>query len=219
MAQGLRLLLLFLLGTWHAALAAATLLPPRNVSAVSDTWNATTATYGVAYGKCDSSSAERLNEGYCVHRYKDSKGIWTIGIGYNLMQGGASSAVASCGGSYNAIMQGPDSCSDKTAGQTLSDSVIQCLFEKSIASARACPMRLVSGFDSLPSGPKSALADMAYNMGCATLGTFKNTLAYVAKHDWSNAAMGMQNSLWCGQVHSRCTRDVACMKSGGISGL
>lgn len=176
----------------------------------STSWNSTKS----SFGSCDSSSAERLNEGYCEHRYKDSVGLWTIGIGFNLQQLGASSSVSACGGDYKAIMQGPDSCNDKTAGQTLSDSVIQCLFDKSIASARLCPARLVSGFSSLPSGPKSALVDMAYNMGCGTLGTFKNTLAAVARHDYAAAASGMKNSAWCGQVGSRCERDVACMKSG-----
>jgi len=166
------------------------------------------------YGSCDSASGERLNEGYCQHRYRDSKGIWTIGIGFNLQQSSAKSSFAACGGDYNAIMQGADSCHDSTSGQTLSDSVIQCLFEHSIMSARNCPASLVSNFASLQGGPQSALVDMAYNMGCAGLGAFHNTLKAVEAKDFSAAAVGMQNSLWCGQVGSRCDRDIACMKSG-----
>lgn len=197
-----------------AAVMGSQLALTVSAAAFNESANNSVTLNATAFGNCDSSSAERLNEGYCVHRYKDSVGLWTIGIGFNLMQLGATSSVSGCGGSYDAIMQGPDSCNDKTSGQTVSDSVIQCLFEKSIASARFCPANLVPGFESLPSGPKSALVDMAYNMGCNGLGKFKNTLAAVAKHDYQSAAEGMKDSAWCGQVGVRCSRDVACMTSG-----
>ena len=180
-------------------LLAALLLVASVAGTVVGTGGRIDAASTGAFGACDDYSAEQVNEGYCPHRYKDTAHIWTIGVGFNL-ESNPHSLISECGGSYTAIMQGPDCCKCTTAGQTLSDSTINCLFQKSIASARTCGPSLIKGWDSLPAGPKSAITDMAYNMGCGTLATFHGTLGSVERHDFEAAAVGMRNSAWCGQV-------------------
>ena len=110
-----------------------------------------------AFGSCDDLAAEKLNEGYRTVVYKDSMGIRTIGIGFNLEQNNAKAKVEACGGNYG----------DAMAGKAMSAGVIACLFEQSIQDARECGPRLLgaSSWAGLPSSAKSAVTDMAYNMG------------------------------------------------------
>ena len=79
---------------------------------------------------CDARSLISRHEGkhmgkrLCV--YKDTRGIPTIGIGYNLQNPGARAALAAVGADYDSILSGA-SC--------LSDSQVMQLFEPSYQSA------------------------------------------------------------------------------------
>ena len=151
-------------------------------------------------GECNSYDREKLNEGYRKCVYKDSRGIPTIGVGFNLEKFGAKEEIASVGADYYALLNG---------SQCLDDSQIERLFNKDMAVAVACADTWVSG---LSSGPASAVADMAFNMGCATLHTFTTLKSYLEDKDYAKAAEDMRGTAWCGQVGERCDRDIACMK-------
>lgn len=57
--------------------------------------------------------------------------------------------------------------------------------------------------------PKArAIINLCFNMGINTLLTFKNTLAYIEKQDWKNAARNLTMSKWYNQVKSRGPRVV-----------
>ena len=111
-------------------------------------------------GECNSYEREKLNEGYYKCVYKDPLGIPTIGVGFNLKKFGARAEIESVGANYDAVLNG---------SKCLDDSQIESLFNKDMDSAVDCAERFASG---LPSSPASAIADMAFNMGCATLNTF-----------------------------------------------
>eukprot|EP01001_Neometanema_parovale_P011534 NODE_7787_length_743_cov_32.338710_g7536_i0.p1 GENE.NODE_7787_length_743_cov_32.338710_g7536_i0~~NODE_7787_length_743_cov_32.338710_g7536_i0.p1 ORF type:complete len:204 (+),score=43.28 NODE_7787_length_743_cov_32.338710_g7536_i0:54-614(+) len=167
-----------------------------------------------AFGNCDSFDAEKLNEGYCPHRYQDTKGIWTIGVGFNLQKGDARQQMTECGGNYHDVMNGPNSCHySGNTSQLLPDSVTQCLLNKDIAYSRECGQRCIPGFSSLKSGAKSAFTDMAYNMGCGGACSFHHMIAMMQAGNWSGAVSGMKESRWCSQVGVRCRRDIACMQN------
>lgn len=55
-------------------------------------------------------------------------------------------------------------------------------------------------------GPNRAIVNLCFNMGIATLLTFKNTLAYIKKKDWKNAATNLTQSKWYTQVGVRGPR-------------
>ena len=59
-----------------------------------------------------------------------------------------------------------------------------------------------------------ALLDMAYNMGVATLLTFKNSLRYVADGDYGKAAANMRLSRWFKQVGRRGRAICNMMETG-----
>ena len=152
-------------------------------------------------GECDSYEREKLNEGYRTCVYKDSKGIPTVGVGFNLDKFGAKAEIESVGADYNKVLNGT---------QCLTDGQIETLFNRDMDTAKVCARGWISS--SLPSGPESAINDMAFNMGCATLHEFGTLKGYIEKGDYSGAAEDMKGTAWCRQVGYRCDHDVACMR-------
>ena len=153
-------------------------------------------------GECNSYDREKLNEGYRTCVYRDSRGIPTIGVGFNLEKFGAKEEISSVGADYDKVLAGT---------QCLTDSQIHKLFDMDMDTAVSCAERFVSGIGTTA---ESAVADMAFNLGCAGLDTFTTFRSYLEKHDYAGAAEDMQHTAWCGQVGYRCDRDVDCIKAG-----
>ena len=114
-------------------------------------------------GSCNSYEAERLNEGYHRCAYTDPKGLRTIGIGFNLEKSGARSRITDLGADYDAVMKGL---------KCLNDVQIRRLFWQEMESSVSCVSRWLPNWSSLKKGPKSAVVDMAFNMGCAGVQQF-----------------------------------------------
>ena len=164
-------------------------------------------------GACNSYSAEKLNEGYYKCVYKDPLGIPTIGVGFNLKKFNARAEIESVGADYDKVLSG---------AECLSDSQIESLFNKDMSSAVSCVSSWLPNWSSIGSSPQSALADMAFNMGCAGVEGFVGMKAALTENppDYSSAASHMRSSLWCRQVGNRCDRDINCMEAGThVSGL
>ena len=89
-------------------------------------FSASTAFSGATDMSCDARSLISRHEGKRLCVYKDTRGIPTIGIGYNLQNPGARAALAAVGADYDSILSGA-SC--------LSDSQVMQLFEPSYQSA------------------------------------------------------------------------------------
>ena len=156
-------------------------------------------------GTCNSYEREKLNEGYEPCVYKDPLGIPTIGVGFNLKKDGAREAIEGVGADYDNVLSGT---------QCLSDCQIKTLFDNDMNEAVGCAKNwLGSSWSDLGPDPQSAVADMAFNMGCATLRGFKKLHAALTESppNYEAARKEMQDSNWCGQVGPRCKRDVACM--------
>jgi hypothetical protein len=88
--------------------------------------------------------------------YKDSRGIPTIGIGFNLQVGGAKLAISNVGADYDKVLSG---------AQCLTDSQIMQLFEPSYEAAVYGAKGVVSSFNSLCCEVQAVMTDMAYNLG------------------------------------------------------
>ena len=159
----------------------------------------------IAAGECNSYDREKLNEGYYKCVYKDPVGLPTVGVGFNLKKFGARGEIESVGADYDKVLDG---------SQCLDDRQIEDLFKKDMDSAVSCARNAVSNYNDIGDGPQSAVADMVFNMGCATFSTFRGVISYIEKKDFSGAAQDMQTTLWCRQVGNRCARDVDCMKQG-----
>lgn len=156
-------------------------------------------------GKCNSYTREKLNEGHFRCVYKDPLGIPTIGVGFNLRKSGARQRITDVGANYDNIL---------TKRECLDNYQIKDLFDADMAEAVQCASSwLTKVWSKIGTTRQSAVADMAFNLGCSRLRLFKNMKAALEREDYTKAAAEMRNSRWCRQVKSRCDRDIDCMKS------
>jgi lysozyme len=127
----------------------------------------------------------RRDEGTRRKPYRDSVGKLTIGVGRNLDDVG------------------------------LNDEEIEYLLANDIDRAATAARDLVAAFDSLSETRKAVLVNMAFNLGQAKLGGFKNFLAAVEQGRFDDAAREMLDSVWAQQVGNRALRLSAQMREGG----
>lgn len=144
-----------------------------------------------------------LHEGVRASVYKDTKGIPTIGVGFNLLKEGARELIEGVGADYDAIRSGR---------AALSREQIIDLMEEDIRTAVADAKSIFSNFDQLDGLRQRALVDLAFNLGRSRLSKFKNTIAKIEAQDWEGAARGLRRSLWFKQVKGRALNVINLIK-------
>jgi lysozyme len=146
------------------------------------------------------------HEGRRVNAYVDSRGIPTIGVGFNLTRPDAKDKIAAVGLSYEAVCRGTVS---------LTDAQIDALLDLDIAAARAGARRCVQGFDTLPLQAQPVIIDMVFSLGVGGFSTFREMIAAVERRDWT-AAEEMRDSIWYHQVGRRADQDIALIASCAV---
>ena len=116
--------------------------------------------------------------------YQDTLGNWTGGIGHNF------------------------------TAKPLSDRVIDLLYEEDSNEAIAALDRTLPWWRTLSEARQRVLANMCFNLGIGKLLEFKNTLRAIQEQRWSDAAQGMLDSKWAGQVGDRAHRLSKMMEHG-----
>lgn len=152
--------------------------------------------------QCDILFKElKLDEGYRLKVYKDSKGIKTVGVGFNIQ---AHDTLPIIGRKLTRV------------GEKINDSECLKLFKYSLESVALEPLDL-----HLPVLTKQldqvrlrALINLCFNMGWGTLSQFKQTLSHLQAKNYSMVRECLKNSLWYKQVASRGDRIVYMMECG-----
>lgn len=134
------------------------------------------------------------HEGYRPHVYKDSLGIPTIGIGFNLTRPDARKIATQAGADYDAIVQGIDD---------LTDNQIKEIFKITLTIAYHDAKKWIPNFDGLPKNVKLAILDLSFNMGFNRLSGFTKTRSYILKGRFDLAANELLKSKWATQVGKR----------------
>lgn len=132
----------------------------------------------------------RRDEGVEYEPYKDSVGIWTVGVGHNLKA---------------KPLDYEYPLTDKQVDLILADDLIE-VFD---GLDRRMPW-----WRGLSYQRQRVLANMAFNLGIDGLMGFKNTLAHVQNERYQSAAEGMLASKWAKQVGARANRLAAMMVMG-----
>jgi len=159
---------------------------------------------------CGCGVAQTMaNEGSRACCYYDSVGVPTIGVGHNLRSGGA--AIEKYGLNLQNVLNTCGQFTSYKAGYCLTSAQISDLFNSDFAPSQSCARSVTPN---APACVLAAMSDMAFNLGCAGLKGFPNMLRDVNARKWADAAVEAGNSVWCGQVGSRCARDQACIRSG-----
>lgn len=140
------------------------------------------------------------HEGWRTKVYNDSRGIETVGVGFNLKAAGARALITSLGINYDLLY---------TGAIVLTNPQVQELFDHSTNFAIACAKSFIPGLYDLPEPVQQAAVDMAFNMGWTTFGSFRNFIKALNTFppDFIAAVAAMRNSLWYKQVGERSIDD------------
>lgn len=138
-------------------------------------------------------------EGRRAKPYRDTVGKWTVGVGHNISSRGLPNYAVVDLIELNALT---DQSIDKLLGEDIDLVLRECA--------------TIPVFKTLDVARQSVLADMVFNMGIGVVLGFVNTLSYIGRADWDNAARNMLRSQWAEQVGNRAIELAEIMRSGQI---
>ena len=150
----------------------------------------------------DTPSMIERHEGRKNKVYKDSLGIPTIGIGYNLRNATAKQDLAKVGANLKEVLR----------GKQLSEDQVNELFRMSLDRALKDAKSYYPEFDKLPDAAKGVLVDMSFNLGLTKLKGFKDLKSALGRGNYNAAADAMIDSAWYRQVKTRGVRLVNIMR-------
>lgn len=128
----------------------------------------------------------KRDEGLRLTAYKDTVGVWTVGYGH-------------------AHVAPNTAWSAAQAEAALRDDVRDVFADLD---------EHLPWWRSLDDLRQDVLANMAFNLGIASLLGFHNTLAAIEAHQWEKAAAGLLASKWAKQVKGRAIRLAEQMRTG-----
>jgi lysozyme len=86
------------------------------------------------------------------------------------------------------------------------------LFENDLNTVASQLRSRLKWYSSAPEEVQNILFNMTFQMGIASVLSFKNTLAAIERKDYKAAAEGMKNSLWAKQTPVRANRLIKRME-------
>lgn len=126
------------------------------------------------------------DEDEVLYAYKDSRGLWTIGVG----------------------------CLIDRRGGGITREESRYLLANRIASKRAQLLAALPWFSTLDDVRQGALLNMAFNLGVAGLLTFTDFLPLMKDGMWQEAGEDLLDSLWYKQVGDRAKRLILQIQTG-----
>ncbi len=131
------------------------------------------------------------HEGMRNKMYYDSKGIPTIGIGFNLKDPG------------NLKILNKLKISERDLRNGLSNNQIKLLFDESLKQAKSDALKFLPNFNQHPVQVQNAIIDMSFNLGHSRLNKFVQLRKALMEKNYDKASKEMLNSTWAKQVGNR----------------
>jgi GH24 family phage-related lysozyme (muramidase) len=141
-------------------------------------------------------------EGFRPAVYKDTKGIPTVGIGFNLNRPDAPQKLASVGADYNLVRSGK---------QALSYQQALALHQVDLYNASREASRLLPNYTQQPPIVQQIMTDLVYNLGARKLSGWGTTLKNLAMGNYSGAAQSLSKTAWYNQVGRRSREIVSAL--------
>jgi lysozyme len=151
----------------------------------------------------------KTDEGLRLGVYKDTKGIDTIGIGFNLEEPANAETFKSVTGF---------SVTEARAGKKITNEHADALLDLTVKSAEADARKLVPAFDKHDPSVQDAITNFVFNLGLPKAAEFKNTLAAINRGDGRAAAAGIRRSRYYQQVGARGERVASAIEKLGVAG-
>ncbi len=134
------------------------------------------------------------HEGKVATAYKDSMGVLTIGVGFNLERDDARQLISQIGADYDKVL---------SQEQSLTDAQIDQLFNITLNEALQIAQKYIPNLGSHPTQAQKVIVDMAYNLGPNKLSQFNTLKQSIVYHNYNAAADAMTKSRWYQQVGRR----------------
>lgn len=158
-----------------------------------------------------------LHEGLKLRPYKDTRGNWTVLVGYNLTSRGWD-FIADTLGRRIVPTNVTNACPFGDTAFTQADAL--AVLRSDLARLLKAVPVYYADYHTLDTIRQRVVLDMAFNMGLRALG-FKNCIAAVHVRDWSWATREMYTSDWSHQVgdgpggkRDRCDRLAQMLLTG-----
>ena len=132
------------------------------------------------------------HEGLRNKPYKDSLGLWTVGVGHLI---------------------GDGKTLPESMNREFSQQEIMAMFEEDFTKHYAIAQR-TPGWDKANDIGKGAMIDLAFNMG-QWWNKFPNTAKALAAGDWKGASAGLRDSKWFSQVKGRAETVTGMIEQAG----
>lgn len=133
------------------------------------------------------------HEGIRNKMYKDSEGVPTIGIGFNLIDKANRQFLARLNIAKDALVNG------------ITDQQVRQLYKFSFDRALKDAKTFCPNFDTQPVNVQKALVDMSFNLGLPRLSGFVEFKKALLQKDYKKAADEMLDSKWARQTGNRAT--------------
>lgn len=173
---------------------------------------------GVRADQCDPKPMIIRHEGEKACVYLDTKGIKTIGVGYNMQNKDAPEVFDSIGADYNKFESGPVTrwnvpcnCSSVPC---LTEDQIEELLDISLKTAIADARKVITTFDGLCCSVQNVMVDMSFTLGGPGFAQFTTFADLLTRQYWKAAGDDLTVSLWCKQATSRCMEDANYVREG-----
>ena len=134
----------------------------------------------------------KRHEGVRNRPYKDSLGLWTVGVGHLIGDG------KSLPPEYD---------------RTFSDDEINTMFEEDYAAHKAAAEQ-IPGFNNLNPTGQGALTDLTFNMGGKWYKRWPKFTKNISEGNTEEAAKSLEDSKWYGQVGNRAPEIVSMIRAG-----
>ncbi len=147
----------------------------------------------MTYDRAALAAQLRIDEGVRDRPYRDSRGIWTAGVGHNLEAHGIDPA---------------------SLPAPIPDATIDAWLGEDIGEAEAALDANLSPWRALSDGRQRALLNLCFNLGWAKLATFATFLGYILAENFDAAAEDLLGTLYAREVGARAERVAALLRQG-----
>lgn len=144
------------------------------------------------------------HEGRRAAVYQDSRGVLTIGCGWNLEDGDSQDICDHFGLDLNALKNGTE---------TLTEPQIDQVFSYQLSRTISEAMQLFPNFSTMPDTVQAVVCDMIFNLGIGGFSKFHRTVAALTAGNWKQAAIDAGESLWAQQVPNRAKDDISLLNA------
>ncbi|MDP9039829.1 MAG: hypothetical protein M3O02_11250 [Acidobacteriota bacterium] len=150
-----------------------------------------------------NKSLIRGHEGLRLTVYRDTKGITTIGVGFNLRANAAVSICTMCGVDYAAIC----------AGSPLTLPQANAIFELQYAAVARFGRLIFPAIDTYPQNAAAVICDMLFQLGYAGFMEFQHAIAAARAGNWTGFAAEIKHSALAAQAPHRVENNVLLLES------